>query len=168
MFELPPIPTTLDALHPLIVHIPIGLLLIAPLFVVIGAAMRSKGHPYLIAAFLLMAIGTAATFVAVPSGEAAGRLVERTPEINAVLEDHEELAETTRLVFSILTLVFAGILLAPAFFPRTPDFVFSSALPLLFLLFYAFGAVVLINTGHHGGQLVHEFGVKAIVASASK
>lgn len=35
-----------------------------------------------------------ATFVAVATGEAAGKLTERTPEIKAVLENHEELAET--------------------------------------------------------------------------
>ncbi len=168
MLELPPIPTTMDGLHPLMVHIPIGLLLVAPLFVLIGAALRGRGRPYLISAFLLMILGTSATFIVVASGEAAARLVERTPEINSVLARHEQMAETTRLVFSILTVVFAGILVAPSLFPRAPDCIFSFALPLLFLVFYMFGMLALINTGHHGGRLVHEFGVRTLVISAPR
>jgi len=38
MLHFPPIPNW-DALHPLIIHFPIALLLIAPIFVVVGAAL---------------------------------------------------------------------------------------------------------------------------------
>jgi len=58
-------------------------------------------------------LGTAAVFFAVETGEAAGELVERSAEISPVLASHSELAETTRLVFSILTILYAGILFLP-------------------------------------------------------
>ena len=39
----------------------------------------------------------------------------------------------------------------------------TSALSLVFLVFYAGGAVALVNTAHLGGQLVHRYGVRAML-----
>lgn len=162
MLELPPIPTW-DGLHPLIIHFPIVLLMIAPLFVLIGAALApQKARPFLIAAFILMVLGTGSTFFAVATGEAAGRLADRTPEINPVLQHHEELAERTRLSFTILTVVFAAILAIPLALRRESR-TYTTLLPLVFLLFYSAAMLFLVNTAHNGGRLVHEFGVQALV-----
>ncbi len=163
MLQLPPIPSW-DALHPLIIHFPIVLLLIAPLFVVIGAAVPPrKARAAFASALLLMVVGTASLFVAIETGEAAGKLAERTPEINAVLEQHEHLAERTRLVFSILTVVFAAIVLL-LLLRHSAGRLATTALPLIFVVFYGVATVLLINTAHNGGRLVHEFGVHAMVA----
>lgn len=162
MSGLPPLPSW-DGFHPLIVHFPIALLFVAPLFVVLGIVLR-RSRLFLWAALLLMAIGTAGTFFAVSTGEAAGKLAERTPQINAVLERHEELAETTRIIFTALTLVFASIVVAPAAFRRLQGAAFRITLPLVFLLFYGAGVIVLANTAHNGGRLVHELGVQALMA----
>jgi uncharacterized membrane protein len=161
MSGLPPLPSW-DGLHPLIVHFPIALLLVAPLFVVVGILLRGS-RSFLWAALLLMAIGTTATFLAVSTGEAAGKLAERTPQINAVLERHEELAEATRAVFLVLTLVFAAIVVAPAAFRRLRGPAFQVVLSLVFLLCYGAGVVFLANTAHNGGRLVHELGVQALM-----
>jgi uncharacterized membrane protein len=164
MTELPPLPSW-DGLHPLVVHFPIALLLIAPLFVLLGVAL-SRGRPFLWAALLLMVIGTAGTFFAVSTGEAAGKLAERTPQINAVLEHHEQLAERTRAGFAALTAIFAVILLLPAAFRRKAGRLSRVVAPLLFLVFYGAVVVLLVNTAHNGGRLVHELGVQALVAPA--
>ena len=166
MIALPPIPSW-QGLHPLVVHFPIALLLTAPLFVVIGALRKRGGTPFLIAALVLMALGTAGTFLAVATGEAAGRIAERTPEINAVLERHEQLAETARITFSVLTAVFAAMVLIPALLRRASNRLISTAFPLVFLVFYAAGAVLLANTAHNGGRLVHELGVKALMPQSA-
>ncbi len=164
MLELPPIPAW-DSLHPLIVHMPIGLLLVVQIFILLGAVISTlRGRPFLLAGLILMVLGTASTYVAVETGEAAGKLVERTPAINAVLQHHEQLAERTRLVFSILTVVFAAVLVAPRALHRDWTRAFSPIAPLVFLVFYLAGTIVLVNTGHNGGRLVHEYGVQAIVA----
>ena len=162
MLELPRLPSW-DGLHPLIVHFPIALLLVAPLFVVLGMTLR-RNRPFLWAALLLMAIGTTATFVAVSTGEAAGKLAERTPRINAVLEHHEELAETTRVVFTALTVIFAAIVTVPAAMQRLQGRMFRIVLPLAFLVCYGGGLVFLANTAHNGGRLVHELGVQALMS----
>ena len=164
MFQLPPVPSW-SGLHPLIIHFPIALLLIAPLFVLIGAVLpprRSRGLFF--AALILMALGTLSVFVAAQSGEAAGRLAERTPEINAILENHEHLAERTEIAFSTATLVFGALLLVPLLARHAPSRVTATILPLAFLLLYLPAAALLMNTAHNGGRLVHEFGVRAIVA----
>lgn len=164
MIKLPPLPSW-DGLHPLVVHFPIALLLVAPLFILLGVVL-SRGRPFLWAALLLMTIGTAGTFFAVSTGEAAGKLAERTPQINAVLEHHENLAERTRAGFAALTAIFAAILVLPALFRRRPRRLLTVVLPLVFLLVYGAGVVLLVNTAHNGGRLVHELGVQALVAPA--
>lgn len=163
MFEFLPIPTW-DSLHPLVVHMPIGLLLVAPVFVLLGALLPpARGKPYLIAAWVLMLLGTVSTFVAIETGEAAARLADRTPAINAVLEHHEQLAEQTRMIFSILTLAFTVVLAAPKLLRKKWDRIYSTVLPLIILCAYAAGMAMLANTGHNGARLVHEFGVHALV-----
>ena len=69
MLHLPPIPSW-DTLHPLIIHFPIAFLLIAPIFIIVGAALQpGKGRSYLIAAMVLLLAGTAAVFLAVETGK---------------------------------------------------------------------------------------------------
>jgi len=166
MIQFPPIPSW-DALHPLIIHFPIALLLVVPLLIVVGALRPpERGRTILYVSLGLMIAGTLATFLAVASGEAAGRIAERTPQVDAVLERHEELAEATRITFSVLTVVFAAVLFIPRMLGRVSGRLISTTLPLVFLLFYAAGVLLLTNTAHNGGRLVHEFGVKAAVKSS--
>ena len=165
MFELPPIPAW-DGLHPLIVHFPIALLLVAPLFIVLGLFAGGRHRLFMTSALVLMVLGTAASYVAVSTGEAAGKLADRTPEVNLVLQHHEELAERTRLTFTVLTVVFAGLLAGPAVLRRQVARVPTVVLTLLFLGVYSAGAVVLANTAHNGGRLVHELGVRSLMPAS--
>jgi uncharacterized membrane protein len=112
-----------------------------------------------------MVLGTGSVFVALETGEAAAKLAKRTPEIKAVLEHHEELAETTRVVFSVLTVILGAVLFLPRLLRRSSGWLVSRALPLVFLVLYGAGMLLLVNTAHNGGRLVHEFGVKAMVAA---
>ncbi len=165
MIETPPMPSW-DGLHPLIVHFPVGLLLVVPIFILLALVLRAHRRGLLLAALVLMVLGTAATWVAVETGEAAGKLADRTPEVEAVLGHHEELAESTRAVFTVLTVVFAGLVLAPVLLRREPGQVTTVALALLFLAVYGAGTLVLANTAHNGGRLVHELGVRSLMPAA--
>lgn len=186
---LPPIPAW-DGLHPLVIHFPIALLIIAPMLILIGIFSKNKGRTFLISAFILMLIGTIGAFVAVSTGEAAGELAERLPGVDAVLEEHEELAETTRTVFTALTAIFGVLVFAPMLFGRKnktvmmtragdtyiPESVEPAGLShkimiplgLAFLLFYSAGILLLLNTAHQGGRLVHEFGVRAFMPQTAQ
>lgn len=160
----PPIPSW-DAMHPLIVHFPIALLLVAPIIVIVGMFLPKQSRGLFIAGFVLMVMGTIASYFAVATGEAAGELAERMPGVAVVLEGHEKLAETTRLIFTALTVIFAAILFGPLLFKRQLGHRSSLVLTLAFLLLYSAGSLVLVNVAHQGGRLVHEFGVRAMVTT---
>jgi uncharacterized membrane protein len=165
MLQFPAIPSW-DALHPLIIHFPIALLLIAPIFIVVGAVLTpAKGRLFLTAAMVLLLVGTASTFVAVETGEAAGKLAERAPGMQQVLETHESLAERTQAAFSVLSVIFLALLAVPWFLKREDTRLTTTILPLAFLVLYSAGALLLVNAAHNGGRLVHEFGVRAMVTS---
>lgn len=163
MLQIPPMPTW-DAIHPMIIHFPIVLLLLAPSLIVVGALCApERGRPILFVALAVMIAGTVGTYLAVASGEAAAQLAERNPQVNAVLEHHEELAEATRIGFSVLTVVFAAVLLIPVILKKATTRFVSTILPLAFLVLYGGGILLLTNTAHNGARLVHEFGVRAAV-----
>ena len=63
----PPIPSW-DGLHPLIIHFPIALLLVAPILVLLGLISPNRGRAFLGAALILMVLGTIASWIAVSTG----------------------------------------------------------------------------------------------------
>jgi uncharacterized membrane protein len=168
MQAVPPVPSWSE-LHPLVIHFPIALLLVAPLFIIAGILMNPQnGRPFLLTALALMVLGTVGTLVAVLTGEAAAEVAHRASGVSAVLERHQELAEITRDIFCLLSVIFAAILFVPRFLKRETTTAAARILPLAFLLFYGAGTVVLVNTAHNGGRLVHEFGVHAVLAPANE
>jgi uncharacterized membrane protein len=161
MFSIPPLPTW-NAMHPLIVHFAIALLLVAPLFLVSGIALpRNKAKHATLAGFVLVLLGTASLILAVETGEATAEQVSKTPQIQSVLQDHEELAETTEAIFGAITVLFAALLFGPRLFRKEMTIrTFRVTLSIL-LVAYVAGILSLVNTAHAGGRLVHEFGVTA-------
>jgi uncharacterized membrane protein len=163
MLHFPPIPSW-DAMHPLLIHFPIVLLLLSPLFVVIAAAIRPpKNRPFLTSALITLLLGTVSLFMAASSGEEAADLADRSGGVNAVLAAHEAMASTTEIVFSVLLSLFVVLYLWPKLFSRPQTRVGSTLAPVVFLAAYAVGLVYLVNTAHAGGRLVHEFGVHAMI-----
>lgn len=158
----PPIPTW-DSLHPIIIHFPIVLLIIAPLFIILGLFFGENGKWFHFTALTLMVLGTIAAFVAVSTGEAAAEFAMRTPQVQAVLEEHEELAETTRMVFTILTVIFATLLILPLALKRPLKKNIAIPSHIAFTVIYSSCLLLLVNTAHEGGRLVHEFGVHAMM-----
>lgn len=199
MFKVPTLPPW-DAMHPIVVHFPIALLAVAPVMVLAGLLLRRHRTGLLLAAWLMMALGTAGAFVAVSTGEAAEDLAVGTAgseaALSVVLHEHEELAETTRNIFTGLTLAYGLLLCAGAWMARrrrVADALSSGGAAgggggsagagqgkpgerrgrglvlgahAVFLAAYALGVLVLINTGHLGGRVVHEFGVRAMIGGS--
>jgi uncharacterized membrane protein len=167
MFTIPLLPSW-QTIHPMVIHFPIALLLIAPIFIIIAVIRRPEGSfQFLLSALILIALGTAGTFVAAASGSSAGEVIENVSRAKPILERHEELAETVELAFSALTLIFASIIFIPRWLKAQPTRAISTFVPLVFLLFYATGGLMLVNTAHEGGRLVHELGVSASLQSSS-
>ena len=155
------LPLDWSGLHALIVHIPIILLLVAPFFVIVGLGLSASTRKFFLgSALTLMMLGTAMTFVAVTTGNAAMKVVGSTPGFKAAAEEHRALAEATTELFSVLTLGFAALLFAPRLLGRELESRMNTALLAIYLVFYASGALFLVHTALQGGHLVHELEAK--------
>ena len=152
-----------QGLHPLVIHFPIALLFVAPALVLAAMVMRRNGTVMNAAALVLMVIGVLASYLAVATGDAAGEVARKTAGVARVLERHEELAEATSVIFSVLTGLFALMVVGPVVVrravPRRVMVIASS----VFLVVYVVGLGVLTVAAHQGGRLVHEFGVRAVM-----
>lgn len=159
---LPQIPAW-NAIHPLIVHFPIVLTLIAPMFVLAAMMFRKHARIFAVCALALMAGGAVGAILSVSSGEAGSEQAEQIPGAEPMLERHEELAETTQTLLVVVTFVYAAIVIAPMYFKKLLSPAPSIALNVMFLLLYLFVVVALVNTAHLGGILVHKYGAHASV-----
>lgn len=156
----PPIPTW-DGLHPVVVHFPIALLLIAPLFVLASLYKSKLSFGFAISALALMVLGTFFAWLSVSTGEAAEAFAPRSPGVEELLHRHHDLAEITLKLFFILTLLYAALLFVPLKLKKELSPKMTLAISIVFLLLYASSSLILINTAHLGGSLVHEYGVHA-------
>lgn len=167
MLHLPPLPPW-EALHPLVIHFPIALLVVAPLFILASALVSpARGRSYLISGIALLLLGTGCLFVAAATGEAAAELADRTAAVNKALEAHEHLAGEARIVFSILSAGSLAIAVLPLVVRRARGRLYETLAPLVFLGAYSLGLIVLVNTAHAGGRLVHQFGVHSMMPQES-
>lgn len=161
-FGVPPLPSWQGA-HPLIIHLPLGLLPVAPVLVIMGLLFQKCGRAYWWSALTIMAIGTVGVWLSVSSGAAAWELALKSGEAGEVLERHEDLALLARIVFSALTVLYAAILLGPAATRKELSWRANWGVQVPFLLLYSAGLLVLAQTGHEGARAVHEFGVLSIM-----
>ncbi len=156
----PPIPPW-DAIHVLIVHLPIGLLLLSPLLVLLGIFPGRYRAGMRLAALVVLVLGTAAAYVAVESGEAAAEVVHRTDEISTVLHHHSQMAQWVRDTFTGITIVYAIFFLVTWFMARLDKPAIAIPIQVLVLLAMTVGVLMVVDTGHLGGRLVHELGARA-------
>lgn len=137
-----------DPLHPAVVHFPLALMFLLPLFA-LGAvwairrgagARRAWGVPFALSAML-----SASAFVALRTGDAEEDRVEAVvPE--SVLHEHEEAAERF-LLFSGVLLLVAAAGLAPGDLGRAARYLTLAG---------SIGvAVVGVQVGAAGGELVY-------------
>jgi uncharacterized membrane protein len=152
----------------MIIHFPIVLLLLSPLFILISAALSPRnGRQYMIVALIILLLGTGSLFLAAATGEAAAELAERGGPVDAVLASHESLAEETEIVFAVLSVVLLGLVAVPRILRREETRLTTTLMPLSFLVLYCAGIFFVVNTAHAGARLVHEFGVHAIIPAGN-
>lgn len=162
MFYIPPMQPW-DAIHPLIVHIPIGILIVVPVFIVLSLIVPAWAKHYSVSALVLLLLGTAGTFLAISSGDAGAELVERTPEINVILGNHAHLADQTRLIFTIITILYAIFVIVQLLMKKKMKHGVFAVIGIIFLAAVGTGILSLADTGHLGARLVHEQGIKAMI-----
>jgi uncharacterized membrane protein len=164
MFDFPSI-TSWDALHPGVSHFPIALLLVAPVCLLAALWLTTHRRTLALIAFGLMLAGTVAVYLAASTGDAARDVAPdaapQTSEVKAAVQAHEDLGSVVRAAFSALTLLLAALLYGPCLLKRELKVShFLAGLGVLLLLYLAAG-LVLLNTAHTGGLLVHKLGMHA-------
>lgn len=142
--------------HPLIVHFPVALLVMAVVADALALAARRVSWLPSVATAVYV-VGALATWAALLSGRQAAEGVLIPVAANALLTDHEDWAERTVWFFSILALVRVAIqwrrLAAPA------------AVRLGLLVAGLAGTLLVFQTGERGGQLVFQYGVGVAAAT---
>ncbi len=148
------------SLHPMIVHLPIGSLILLPLVILMGLFNIKKGRSLQYGAMAILLAGTIGAYIAVSTGEAGEEMAEKkAPEAHEVLEEHEELGELTAKLFTGYTVLYGIILLLPVLLKDKFKLPLEILLQVLFLLSLSYGLYVIWKTGDVGGRLVHEFGI---------
>jgi uncharacterized membrane protein len=164
MFDFPSFPSW-DALHPSVSHFPIALLLVAPACLFAALWLTKHRRTLAVVAFGLMLAGTLGVYLAASTGDAARDVARdaapQSPEVKAAVQTHEDLGSAVRAVFSALTVLLAALLFAPRVFKRELKAShFLAGLIALLVLCLAAG-LILLNTAHSGGLLVHKLGLHA-------
>ena len=160
--SFPTIPSW-EGIHPALVQFPIVLLLVAPVLLLVSLFSKRVWHTWAGASLLVMALGAFATWLAVASGHAGGQLVDKTPELERAIAAHEAFGLMTRNMFTLLTVVYALVMLAPAILKQQLPAAARISVHALFLVVYLGFTLLIGNTAMRGGRLVHELGVRAMV-----
>ena len=138
--------------HPLLVHFPIALFILYFIFETSGIVLNKE---YLLkSAVIILAIGVAGALEAVLTGNQAAQLLDArgllTPEINQVIDEHEDWATITLWFYS-------AVLALRVFLTLNKKFVGN--LRYIFVVLSLVGVFFIYQTGEHGGKLVYEYGV---------
>ena len=142
-----PVPTTFSTLHPLVVHFPIVLLIIAALLQLIGLFYTQNNWDYI--TLFLLAGGALGAYL---SGSYFHPHTEGlTHEAHEILERHELFASLT--LFSAIAALLLKVAAMFIFKTRKRVFEIITALVLLF------SAVSVSVAGHWGAYLTHVEGV---------
>lgn len=144
-------------IHPAVIHFPIALLFIAPLFILLGEIFKKQD--FKITFLILLVLGTLSILVAAASGEAAGETITVINDsLLETLDNHESAAELSRTIFIILSIIAIAWHFLRSRTTIIPPYVKKIAV-FLFVCLYGFGLMTLSTAAHHGGGLVHQHGV---------
>ncbi len=145
MTELPDFWRT-EVFHPLSVHFPIVLLLVATLFKIIS--IWSKKAMWESGGRVLLILGVISVWIAVYTGDQADGIVSRQLCDPTVLKEHENLATTTAYIFTMALVIDLLLKFVESFRKKSVSIV-------LVLLMIA-GSITLTLVGHLGAELVYQ------------
>lgn len=165
MFSFPSLPP-FEGLHPLVVHFPIALLLTVWIPALTGLFLRKHTQHWWFATLLWLALGVTGAMAAVITGEAAEEIaIVTTDAAKTLLHEHEEAGELTRTLFIITFLLSLTTFLMRYVWSAKKQIIIAAAT--ITTLVYAASTLILINTAHQGGLLVHQHSILAPLGSTN-
>ncbi len=164
-----PSPPPSEGLHPLIVHMPIGLLLVVPFLILGGLLARKCNMAWWGAALVTLLIGTISAWVAVRTGGMSikGGVVataiamnpDSSDAIMKLVGEHADAAKDVRNIFTVITVLFAAFMATVAMRKLELKKLVLWGVAAIFMVLWLFGAVKLTQAGHMGATLVHKYQV---------
>ena len=149
-----------SGMHPLIVHTPVALGVLAPLFV-IPAVLRPGSKGWAKATLVLLVIAAVGGWLAYYSGEAAEEHFQTvgfpTPEAEAATTEHHDIGGLARFALTASAAGFAAWMLAVVKLSPAKSRLAAGLAVVLTLV----AAWLVIWAGHQGGELVHVHGLLA-------
>lgn len=145
-----------EVFHPLSVHFPIALLIVATIFK--AAALKFKKDLWVQGGSLLLYVGTITAWIAIYTGDLADGIVSRAICDPTILKAHEENAYVMAWLFSAATVI--DVILWIRRLPIKKIF-----LEVAFVLLMLIGSGFLIYVGHLGAELVYQQGAGVYVPS---
>lgn len=136
-----------EVFHPLSVHFPVALLLVATLFKIVSLWGRNKVWSQ--AGSILLGLGVLGAWIAIYTGDQADGIVSRKLCDPTVLKEHENMAYITSWIFTAAFALDLVLTYRPLFFKNQ---FFKIFLVLMMLT----GSVYLGLVGHLGAQLVYQ------------
>ncbi len=136
-----------EVFHPLSVHFPIALLLVATLFKIVSLWSRNKLWPQ--AGSILLGLGILGAWIAIYTGNQADGIVSRKLCDPTVLKEHENMAYITAWIFT------AGFALDLALTYGLLNFK-KNIFKFILVLGMLTGSVLLGYAGHLGATLVYQ------------
>ncbi|WP_367183307.1 DUF2231 domain-containing protein [Christiangramia sp.] len=145
MVELPEFWRT-EVFHPLSVHFPIVLLLMATLFklITLGSSKITWDH----GGRVLLLLGVIGIWISIYTGNLADGIVSRQLCDPTILKDHENLAYTTAWIFTIALLF--------ELLSRYVDLIKTKSTSIILVLLMMAGSATLAYVGHLGAELVYQ------------
>lgn len=148
--------------HAWLMHAPMVLFLLCPVFIVVGATLPPfRGRPWLLGALLLLGLGTASLFLHSPD-EKPDPTLAKNPAAPAVLWICDSLTTEARIIFIGLTAIYIAVMLLPEILRQHNNRLLSTVLPLSFLVLYSAGAVFLIQTTDSAAAATEKLGVHGV------
>lgn len=150
--------------HAVLMHAPLVLFLLCPVFILVGAVLPPfRGRPWLLGGLLLLGLGTLSLYLHWPGATAGPGVAD--PTTGTVRWICQSLTTEARIIFVGLTAIFIAVMMLPAVLRQRDNRLFSTVLPLSFLVLYSAGAIFLINATNAAGRVTHELDVPSAAAS---
>lgn len=153
--------------HALLIHAPAVLFLLCPLLILLGAALPPRtGRPYRLAALMVLGAGTVALFFAIPCPGPADPELTGSPASSTFQWICRNLIVESRIIFVGLTAIYVGVILLPEILRRRENRLFSTVLPLSFLILYSAGTMFLVQTTDPAAGVSWKVGIGTSSAAA--
>jgi len=156
----PPLPTW-ETAHPIVVHLPLGILAVVPVLALWAMFAGANRRTVACAVLIVLIAGAAGAALAAASGKAAMEVADVPGGAGKILDRHEDLGILARNSVLALTLAYAILTITALILRDRLKRILWIIAHLVWLTGFAAALLVLVNAGHLGGRLVHEYGVHA-------